>query len=168
MRSLLQLATLLVALPASASAVEFEWVYVGDPGNPGDVISNCYFPDCGSVPYEFAISKYEVTNAQYAAFLNAVDASGSNTLELYSADMGADALVGGIRLDTGNPAGAKYSVKAGFANKPVVYVSLYDTLRFVNWLNNGQGTSSTETGAYTLLGNTPTPSNGPSIVRNLG
>jgi formylglycine-generating enzyme required for sulfatase activity len=105
MRSLLRLATLLVALPASA--VEFEWVYVGDPGNPGDVISNCYFPNCGSLPYEFAISKYEVTNAQYAAFLNAVDASGSNTLGLYSTDMGADALFGGIRRDTGNPAGAK-------------------------------------------------------------
>ena len=40
------------------------------------------------------------------------------------------------------------------------YVTWYDTIRFANWLNNGQGTGDTETGAYTLLGGTPTPSNG--------
>ncbi|MEQ9380023.1 MAG: hypothetical protein RJP95_04115, partial [Pirellulales bacterium] len=37
-----------------------------------------------------------------------------------------------------------------------------------NWLHNGQGTGDTETGAYTLLGGTPTPSNGSSITRNFG
>ena len=34
------------------------------------------------------------------------------------------------------------------------YVSFYDALRFANWLNNGQGSGDTETGAYTLLGGT--------------
>ena len=34
--------------------------------------------------------------------------------------------------------------------------------------NNGQGAGDTETGAYTLLGGTPTPSNGLSITRNVG
>ena len=33
------------------------------------------------------------------------------------------------------------------------YVSLYDSVRFTNWMNNGQGTGSTEDGAYTLSGN---------------
>jgi hypothetical protein len=53
-------------------------------------------------------------------------------------------------------------------NKPVNYVTWYDAIRFANWLNNGQGSGDTETGAYTLLGGTPTPSNGLSITRNSG
>ena len=39
---------------------------------------------------------------------------------------------------------------------PVNYVDFYDALRFANWMNNGQGNGDTETGAYTLLGGTPT------------
>jgi sulfatase modifying factor 1 len=44
------------------------------------------------------------------------------------------------------------------ANKPVNYVSYFDSLRFVNWLDNGQpigpqGLGTTESGAYTLAGN---------------
>jgi formylglycine-generating enzyme required for sulfatase activity len=38
-------------------------------------------------------------------------------------------------------------------DKPVNYVSWYDAARFTNWLHNGQGIGSTETGAYTLNGN---------------
>jgi formylglycine-generating enzyme len=41
-------------------------------------------------------------------------------------------------------------------------------LRFANWLNNGQGNGNTETGSYTLLGGTPTPSNAATISRNAG
>lgn len=61
-----------------------------------------------------------------------------------------------------------YSTKPGMENKPVNFVSWYDAARFTNWLHNGQGASDTETGAYTLLGGTPTPSNGLSITRNAG
>jgi formylglycine-generating enzyme required for sulfatase activity len=50
----------------------------------------------------------------------------------------------------------------------VVDVTWYDTLRFANWLSNGQGNGDTETGSYTLLGGTPTPSNASSISRNPG
>jgi formylglycine-generating enzyme required for sulfatase activity len=50
----------------------------------------------------------------------------------------------------------------------VNYVSWYDAIRFANWLHNGQGSGDTETGAYTLLGGTPTPINGVSITRNSG
>jgi formylglycine-generating enzyme required for sulfatase activity len=39
-------------------------------------------------------------------------------------------------------------------DKPVTYVSWYDAARFANWLHNGQGSGSTETGAYTLSLNT--------------
>jgi hypothetical protein len=48
---------------------------------------------------------------------------------------------------------------------PVNLVSFFDALRFANWLHNGQGDGNTETGAYTLLGGTPTPSN-PMVERN--
>ena len=45
------------------------------------------------------------------------------------------------------------------------YVSCFDALRFANWLHNGQGSSDTENGAYTLLGGTPMPTNGASVTR---
>jgi formylglycine-generating enzyme required for sulfatase activity len=38
------------------------------------------------------------------------------------------------------------------ANRPVVYVSWFDAARFANWMINGQGSGSTETGSYTLNG----------------
>ena len=39
-------------------------------------------------------------------------------------------------------------------DKPVNYVSWFDAARVANWLQNGQGSGSTETGAYTLSGAT--------------
>ena len=157
---------------AGPLAVTFNWVPVGNPGNAADTASNCYSANCGSVPYTYFISTYDVTNTQYAAFLNAVDPGGSNTLGLWNTNMST---YGGISFVSSNPSGSMYVVNTtggyggdGYANKPVNYVSFYDALRFANWLNNGQGSGSTETGAYTLLGGTPTPSNGPTVTRNLG
>ena len=97
-----------------------------------------------------------------------MDASGSNTLALYNTSMDTDATNGGISFVSGNASGSKYVVKSGFASKPVNYVSFYDSLRFANWLHNGQGSGGTETGAYTLLGGTATPSNGTTVTRNGG
>ena len=57
---------------------------------------------------------------------------------------------------------------SGDGNHPVNYETWYSAIRFANWLDNGQVAGSTETGAYTLLGGTPTPSNGNSITRNAG
>jgi formylglycine-generating enzyme required for sulfatase activity len=37
-------------------------------------------------------------------------------------------------------------------NRPITYVSWFDAARFANWMQNGQGSGSTETGAYTLVG----------------
>ena len=37
-------------------------------------------------------------------------------------------------------------------DKPVNFVSWFDAARVANWLQNGQGSGSTETGAYTLVG----------------
>jgi cysteine-rich repeat protein len=151
----LALAALL--LPVAAGAVTFDWVYVGDPGNPPDTASNCLndAPDCGSVAYSYYISKYEVTNAQYAEFLNAV--ADTDTYGLYSMGMAADAR-GGITR-SGSSGSYRYAVKSSHANNPVVFVNWYDAARFANWLHNGQptgaqGAGTTETGAYTLTGAT--------------
>jgi formylglycine-generating enzyme len=75
--------------------------------------------------------------------------------------MGSAAL-GGIAFNSGASNGLKYSLRPNMANKPVVFVTWYDAARFANWLHNGQGAGSTETGAYTLNGNTGL------IVRNVG
>jgi formylglycine-generating enzyme required for sulfatase activity len=75
---------------------------------------------------------------------------------------------GGINYNSGAANGSKYSVISGNGNHPVNYITWYDAIRFANWLNNGQVPGSTEMGAYTLLGGTPTPSNGNSITRNAG
>ena len=40
----------------------------------------------------------------------------------------------------------------GSGNKPITYVSWFDAARFCNWVQNGQGSGGTETGAYTLNG----------------
>jgi formylglycine-generating enzyme required for sulfatase activity len=157
----------LLAGPVHAT-VTMDWVPIGNPGNAPDSAFNCYSANCGSVPYTYYISKYDTTNSQYAEFLNAVDPGGSNTLGLWNTNMQTDLDVGGISFVSGNPAGSKYVVNSGFATDPVVYVTFYDALRFANWLDNGQGGGSTETGAYTLLGGTPTPSNGLTVMRNAG
>lgn len=150
-RGYLVLSVLLVALPAGA--VTIDWVTVGDPGNTADTASNCFGANCGFVADAYRISKYEVTNAQYAEFLNAKAAS--DPLALYSTKMDFDPAFpddsqpGGITR-SGEDGSYTYTVKAGFANKPVVYVSFWDAARFANWLNNGQGTGDTGTGAYTI------------------
>ncbi|MEM8864323.1 MAG: hypothetical protein AAGF31_02120 [Planctomycetota bacterium] len=71
------------ALPAAAGPVTFDWAFVGNPGNAGELSgagAGGFGRDAivGAVSYNYAISKTEVTNAQYTAFLNAVDPTGAN------------------------------------------------------------------------------------------
>ena len=146
-------------------------VPVGNAGNAGDPQLQGTF---GAVAYEYRIGKTEVTNAQYAEFLNAVAAS--DPYGLYNTFMGT-AVYGGIYRN-GVPGSYTYTVKPDvigqgpggsnytYADKPIRYVSWYDAIRFANWLHNGQGGGDTEDGAYTILGGTPIPSNGDSITRN--
>jgi formylglycine-generating enzyme required for sulfatase activity len=148
-----------VAPPASATTID--WTPIGNPGNACETQSDGCF---GSVGYAYSIGTYEVTNAQYAEFLNAKAAS--DPLGLYHTGMG---LVGyGGITRSGSSGSYSYSAIAGRGDMPVAFVSFYDALRFANWLNNGQGSGDTETGAYTLLGGTPTPSNGATVTRNAG
>jgi formylglycine-generating enzyme required for sulfatase activity len=137
--------------------VTFPWAVVGDAGNAGDLQNDGTF---GAVLYAYRISKHEVTYGQYAEFLTAVDPTGANTLELFNPHFS--------HVIDRDPTTGSYSVSASTANKPIQFVSWYDALRFANWLHNGQGNADTESGAYTLTGGTPIPSNANNISRNLG
>ncbi len=151
-------------LTTTSRAVTIDYVPVGDPGNINDTHGDGY----GGVADPYLIGKYEVTNAQYIEFLSAVATVGDPN-GLYNTDMAGT--YGGIDrtgLGTaGNP--WVYSAKGGdgnWLNRPVNHVSWYDTLRFSNWLHNGQLTgaqdaSTTENGAYEM-------SLGDGVVRKPG
>ena len=129
----------------NAHAVTIDWVTVGDPGNAADTTTY------GAVADAFQIMKFEFTNQQYADFLNSVDADGNNPNSVYNASMGSNAR-GGISFTSGAASGSKYAIRTNMGDKPVNFVSWFDAARVANWLQNGQGSGSTETGAYTLVG----------------
>ena len=144
----------------NAQAVIMDWVTVGNPGNAAD--STTY----GAVDYEYQIGKYEVMAGQYTEFLNAVAAT--DTYGLHNTKMGniSPSSKGCNIQRSGSSGSYTYSVAADWANRPVNQVSWYDTLRFANWLHNGQpiggqSVATTEDGAYDM-------SLGSSVVRKSG
>ena len=143
-------------LQTASALITIDTVPVGNAGNAA-------FRGLGAVGYDYAIGKYEVTLDQYTLFLNAVGAD--DTYGLYNTQMGSNPNIMGISR-SGVSESYTYSV-IGSGNRPVTYVSWYDSARFVNWLHNGQPVGAqtagtTETGAYTLTGNTGI------ITRNAG
>ena len=143
------LAVSLLAASLSCHAVNIPTVLVGDAGNANDSTSH------GAVGYDYHIGTYEVTNSQYTAFLNATAAT--DTHSLYNTNMNSSTH-GGINR-SGTSGSYTYSVKSGFGNKPVNYVSFWDAARFTNWLTSGD----TETGVYVL---TPTGISNNTITRD--
>ena len=147
MRTTLPVASFAVVVglaAASASAQTIPLVFVGNPGNGADATGY------GSVSYEYLIARTEVTNEQYAAFLNAVAATDTNNL--YHPDMALS--FGGITR-SGSPGAFTYELISGRRGFPVVFVGFWDAARFANWLHNGrpsgvQDATTTEDGAYTL------------------
>ncbi len=143
------LAAVLACLPlvSVSDAGIIEWVTVGDPGNAADTAPAGF----GAVAASFRIAKYEFTNQLYTDFLNSVDSSGNNPYSVYNTSMGSNAL-GGI-TNTGSTNGSRYAVKTDMGDKPVIFVSWFDAARVSNWYQNGATpSSSTEDGAYTLVG----------------
>ena len=149
-QSLLTLAATSALITSASASITMDWVNVGNPGNAADPATGSLY---GAVAYAYQIGKHEVTNSQYGAFLNAVDPDGANANGVYNSNMGSNAR-GGITYTAGSGSGAKYTLRTSMGDKPVNYVSWYDAARFANWMMNGQGAGSTETGAYTLTGNT--------------
>lgn len=168
------LATILVAAiyltgHSASNAVEIAWSTVpksleGADQEDGDNIriGNQHL---GFVPYKYSIGTYDVTASQYAEFLNNKDFGGLNSLGLYDPDMAAG-VNPIITFDSSRGGGQFYGVIPGRESYPVTNVSWVSAVRFANWLNNGQGNGSTETGAYTLLGGTAIPSNLDTVARN--
>ena len=146
-QSLLTLAATSALITSASASITMDWVNVGNPGNAAD--STGY----GAVADAYQIGKYEVTNSQYATFLNAVDPNGANANGVYNSNMGSNAR-GGITYTAGSGSGAKYTLRTSMGDKPVNYVSWYDAARFANWMMNGQVGGDMETGAYTLNGAT--------------
>ncbi len=159
-----------------AGQTSLEFVTVGDPGNAGELSgagAGGDGPDriCGAVDYTYQIGRYEVTNAQYAEFLNAV-ATVDDPHGLYNPSMGGGYNgIGGIsRAGSGTIEDPwVYLPRAHRANRPVIYVTFWGASRFANWLHNGQLTgpqdlATTEDGAYSLNGVTNPPNT--SIARN--
>jgi formylglycine-generating enzyme required for sulfatase activity len=85
----------------------------------------------------------------YVAFLNAVASSDPHGLF----HEGGDPRTGILR--SGAPGAYVYAPVAGRADTAVGFVSLYDAMRFANWLHHGQpagaqDASTTEDGAYAI------------------
>lgn len=132
--------------------VQIETVFVGDAGNAPDTTG------FGSVSYPFHIGKSEVTIEQYAAFLNTVAATNTNSyvLDLWNPAMADSPEVAGITRTGNGTAASPYNYSPiGTSNRPIAFVSWFDAARFCNFLHNGATNgASTETGAYTLNGAT--------------
>lgn len=145
----------LVCIGPADAEVTIDWVTVGDPGNASDPAPFGFFSNSyGDVANAYRIGKYEVTIGQYTQFLNAVAAT--DLYGLYNTSSGTNLNVAGI-MRSGSSGSYTYSVMdngGNSANRPITYVSWFDAARFANWMQNGQGSGSTETGAYTLNGAT--------------
>jgi hypothetical protein len=107
----------------------------------------------GKVSHFYRIGTNEVTNDQYAIFLNAV-ATGTDIFGLYDTQMETDDTGGIVRVGS-SP--YEYTVKEYHSDKPVTFVSYMGALRFSNWLHNGAPTgltedpaNITESGAYNI------------------
>lgn len=147
-------ALVLLCLCGIAQAnITIETVAVGDPGNTGELSGpgavGGWGSDriCGSVAYTYNIGKYEITAAQYTAFLNAK--AKSDTYGLYNTLMWSYPY--GCKIQrSGTSGNYTYSVASNYANRPVNELGCWDMLRFANWISNGQGNGDTETGSYTM------------------
>ena len=143
-----------LAVP-NAHAVTIDMVTVGNAGNDPDTIGDGF----GAVNYSYQIGKYAVTIGQYTDFLNAV--ATTDTYSLYNTRMATDLNVAGISR-TGSSGSYSYSVinnGGDSSNRPINYVSWWDSARFSNWMANGQPTgaqnsTTTENGAYNVNGMT--------------
>jgi formylglycine-generating enzyme required for sulfatase activity len=152
-------------LCGTAHGVSIEWATVGDPGNAPDNVwpPNIIYvgpdvPQVGAVDYRYRIGKFEISNVQYAEFLNAIAAEDKNELFhpfMDPANVEPDFYpIGGI-VQQGSSGEFTYELVPGRENWPVTNVSFWNAIRFANWIHNGQPTggqdeSTTEDGAYTI------------------
>ena len=144
MKSMFLASVVMCATANFAFAVSIDWTTIGDPNNPAYTLLG---KAAGVVPYEYRISTYEVTQSQYAEFLNNKATFGQPGWHIGS----------GITRSGSGTVSNPYHYIPSAPNYPVTYVSLYDAQSFVNWLNNGQGSADSLNGVYDLIAEKQTP-----------
>ena len=133
-----------VASDSQAAIGPAGYALIGDAGN--DHAENYFgMGRFGSVDYSFEIGRRQVTNREYAQFLNAVESNSAFTVRLHDPDMQIK-----YRQRNGR---RRFIVADDQADRAVTHVSWFDAIRYCNWLNNGQprgpvGVATTESGAY--------------------
>ena len=158
-------AAVLVGGVAQAQVVNYSLVTVGDPGNAADTGGTV---GAGSVGYTYQIGQYDVTIAQYTAFLNAV--ASSDPYGLYNSTMATQYVSygGETVIQSGSPGSYTYSSRPPPTPTAILLAPTFLCSMFPgamphsspNSMGNGQPTNlgeaagSTETGAYTLNGDT--------------
>lgn len=108
-----------------------ELVPIGDPGNPGHETAfddSRYSPLPGAVDQPYRISKREVSNAEYAVFLNAC-ATSSDVYQLFDERMKI--------TRAGAPGAWTYAATPGSENDGVAFVSRVNAARYCNHLTTG-------------------------------
>jgi len=94
----------------------------------------------GNLDVPFYIGKYEVTNKEYVMFLN--DGNVKKEFDPNWIDIKDDEYCGIKELSPG-----KFTVKTGYENRPMVYVSWDGAIAYCNWLSKGEGLSPAYTGS---------------------
>lgn len=123
-RLILIILAILAILPIQLFAIEF--VTIGDKGNIA--ASN----GKGSVAYDYQISKYEITNSEYCAFLNSVATTGDD-YGLFSPLM-EEHFFGGI-IRSCSEGKYTYECKPDYENTPIVGLTWMSAIRYCNWLH---------------------------------
>lgn len=96
---------------------------------------------------DFSMSKYEITNAQYATFLNACgigpDGRGNDKTEYRGRVLIVDCTtkdhLWGVRWDSSN---LQWVSMTGYENYPVVYVTWYGAKAYANWIGGSLPTEA--------------------------
>ncbi|MCD8032846.1 MAG: fimbrillin family protein, partial [Alistipes sp.] len=91
---------------------------------------------------DFYMSKYEITNAQYAAFLNAVGVGQDGKWSDWSDDANKTQVLirayqWGLKWDAGS-----WKPEDGYANHPVVYVTWYGAKAYADWIGGSLPTEA--------------------------
>lgn len=147
---------------ANSSPITISLVTIDEPGNENGPKEYGYL---GSVSTVFQMGQYDVTAEEYTACLNAV-ATINDDLALYDTNMGADSTIACITRSSNSsnwiPAGSdnnaitySYAVIPGREKFPITYTSYTRSVRFCNWMENGQpigleGPGTTETGSFDI------------------
>ena len=107
------------------------WVLVADSGNASDPATQR-----GAVDNPFYLAQYELTNADYCVFLNAIAPEILATSGIGDRAVDPGTAIAAIRrVDGPTEAVALYEPLPGMATKPAV-IQVFDAIALVNWLHN--------------------------------